>query len=284
MTTSNKSPNPPFDFNVSRWPSLPRLSGVFVTGTDTEVGKTLIAGAIARTLSKQGMKVEVFKPAATGCPRQREQLVSADADFLAACSDSRRTLSEITPVRYAAAVSPNVAAQRERRPVDLDAIFRSYASLAGQCDAVVVEGVGGLLCPISDDFWVIHLALMTRLPVLIVARPGLGTINHTLLTLHAARSAGLSVAGVIINRYQVDPAAQRQLESKAEPYTHGDAELATWTNPEQIARRGNVEVLAIVPDDPESSVEKAVLGNDVLFAIGQVNWKKMLGTMCRNGE
>lgn len=172
-----------------------------------------------------------------------------------------------------------MAAQREHRPVDLEAIFRSYAGLAGQCDAVVVEGVGGLLCPISDDFWVIHLAVMMKLPVVIVARPGLGTINHTLLTLHAARSAGLDVAGVIINRYQVDPAAQRQLESKSEPYTHGDAELATWTNPEQIARRGNVEVLAIVPDDPESSVEKAVLGNDVLFAIGQVNWKKIIGTM-----
>ncbi len=266
-----------FDFDVSRWPELPKLRGLFVTGTDTEVGKTLIAGAIARALRKASVRVEVFKPVASGCRRQREGLVSSDAEFLAACAESRRLLSDINPVSYATAIAPNVAAEREHRPVDLEAIFAAYRQLDGQCDCGIVEGVGGLLCPMSNDFWVIHLAKLMRLPVVIVARAGLGTINHTLLTLHAARLAGLDVAGVVINRYRIDPAAQKALETRKQPYTHGDADLAIYTNPAQIAERGCVEVLAIVPEDGESSVENATIGFDVTFAIGQVDWRRIIG-------
>jgi dethiobiotin synthetase len=239
---------PPFSFDVSRWGELPRLRGLFVTGTDTGVGKTLIAGAIARSLRRAGQAVEVFKPAATGCRSARGQLVSQDAEFLASCADSMRMLSEIAPVRYRTAVAPNVAAELEHRPVDLSLIFDAYKRIDagrengdretgtdsvsdvqktvsvpvsrkngdrhhsqktenGASPLVVVEGIGGLLCPIADDFWVIHLARMMALPLVIVARAGLGTINHTLLTLHAARSAGLRVAGVVLNRYLIDPLA-----------------------------------------------------------------------------
>ncbi len=266
-----------FNFDVSAYPELPRLKGLFVTATDTEVGKTLIAGAIARNLHKAGSKVEVFKPAASGCRRTREGLVSSDSEFLAACAESQRTLAEITPVRYTSALAPNVAAEREKRPVDLQAIFDSYARLDGACDCVIVEGVGGLLCPISDDFWVIHLAAMMKLPVVIVARPGLGTINHTLLTIHAARSAGLKLAGVVINRYHIEPSARDALDKHAEPYTHGDADLAIYTNPAQMAERSGLDVLAIVPEDSESSTENATLGFDVEFALGQVDWQRIIG-------
>jgi dethiobiotin synthetase len=287
----NTSRNKPFDFDVSRYGALPRLEGLMVIATDTGVGKTMVAGAIARTLLRHGRRVEVFKPAATGCKRSRGELVSDDADFLAACAESRRPLAEIAPVRYAAALAPNVAAEREHRPVDLEAIFAAYRRLEGSCDTVIVEGVGGLLCPLSDDFWIIHLAKMLKLPVVIVARPNLGTINHTLLTLQVARSAGLDVLGVVINRYRVEPATATAIEKDRpgprrkdanrsgageEPAVATDDDLAMYTNPLQIARRGNVEVLAIVPDDPESSVEKAILGNDVLFAVGQVDWQRLI--------
>ena len=265
-----------FDFDISRYPQLPAMRGLFVTGTDTEVGKTLVAGAIARTLHKKGLRVEVFKPVASGCRKGREGLISADAEFLAACAESRRTLAEITPLRYKVALVPNVAAERQGAEVDLDAIFEAYRQLDGQADCVIAEGVGGLLCPISDNFWVIHLAKMMRLPVVIVARAGLGTINHTLLTLQVARAAGLEVAGVVINRYRIDPAAQKALADGKTPYTHGDEDLAIFTNPAQIAERGRVEVLAIVPEDGESSVERATLGKDVEFAIGQVDWQRFL--------
>jgi dethiobiotin synthetase len=250
---------------------LPEIPGVFVTATDTEVGKTVIAGAIARSLHNDGVRTEVFKPAASGCRRDRGQLISQDAEFLAACADSRRPLHEIAPLRYAAALAPNVAAQRAGRTVDIEAMFASYRRLEGKCDAVVVEGVGGLLCPISDDFWVVHMAVMLALPVVIVARPNLGTINHTLLTIQAARSAGLHVAGVIINRYQIDP--------HKTDLSGPDDEIAMLTNPAQIAEKGQVKVLALTPDDKETSVSKSTLGKGVQFAVDQVDWKKIIASV-----
>lgn len=273
---TNTSRAEAFDFDVSAYPPLPRLRGLLVTGTDTEVGKTLVAGAIARQLRHGGQSVEVFKPVATGCPRQREGLVSADAMFLAACADSRRTLSEITPLRYSAALAPNIAAQREGKSVDLEAIFAEYRRLEGVADAVIVEGVGGLLCPISDEFWVIHMARMLALPLVIVARAGLGTINHTLLTLQVARAAGLKVAGVVVNRYRIEPAAEAELKKDAQPYTRGDADLAIYTNPQQIGRLGQVPILAVVPEEPASSVEKLSVGPETQFAVGQVDWCELM--------
>ncbi len=262
----------PFDFDVSAYPPLPRLPGLFVTGTDTSVGKTVIAGAIARSLRLSGRWVEVFKPVASGCRRDRGELVSADAEFLAACADSQRMLSEIAPVRYASAVAPNVAARREGRPVDLDAVFNAYCRI--EAEVTIVEGIGGLLCPLTDNFWVVHLAKMMALPVLIVAHPLLGTINHTLLTIHAARAAGLNVAGVVINRYRADTTEQIY---ENEPVSEPDAELAMQTNPEQISLRGQVAVLTLVPEDPATSVEDAAVGPDTQDAIDQVDWEKIMG-------
>ena len=264
----NTSANRPFDFDVSAWPALPRLGGLLVTGTDTAVGKTLIAGMIARSLRAGGTSVDVFKPAATGCRSVRGELVSADAEFLAACADSPRSLSEIAPVRYSRALAPNEAARRDRRPVDLDAIFQAYRQLEGQAEVVIVEGVGGLLCPISDDFWVIHFAKLLALPLVIVARAGLGTINHTLLTIHAARSAGLNVAGVVINRFPADLI----VDASSNLAAGADDELAMLTNPAQIAARGGVDVLAVIPDDPANCVEETHLSPDTLFAASQVDW------------
>jgi dethiobiotin synthetase len=293
-----------FDFDIGKYPSLPRLRGLFVTGTDTGVGKTLIAGAIARRLRQLGRRVEVFKPVATGCPRKGGLgLVSEDAEFLAACAESRRTLAEIVPICYATAVAPNVAAMREHRPVDLQTIFDAYSSLANSLsgeqqaspkaaslsstDAVIVEGVGGLLCPITDDFWVIHFAKMTALPLVIVARPGLGTINHTLLTLHAARTAGLNVAGVVVNDYLLEPpydlplpttSPRRQSKSSrpSEPPFRDDTDIAMFHNPQEIAARGKVDVLAIVPHEEQNSVQQATIGPDTEFNIAQVPWGKMM--------
>ena len=259
----NTLPNPGFDFDVSAMPALPKLPGLFVTGTDTEVGKTLVAGAIARSLRRTGTRVAVFKPVASGCRRSREGLISSDAEFLAACADSTLPLAEIAPVRYLSPLAPNVAAQREGRAVDLGAVFKAYRRLAGQADLVVVEGIGGLLCPLSDEFWCIHLARMMDLAVVIVARPDLGTINHTLLTLHAARSANLRVAGVVVNRYRPDDAPT--------------PDLSVSTNPAQIAERGRTPVLALVPDEPGNSVEDATLGADTRFVVDQVDWRRIAG-------
>ena len=268
MSTSRTKPGA-FDFDCSGYEPLPKPRGLFVTGTDTDVGKTLVGGAIAQALRRAGRGVEVFKPVASGCRKAREGLVSADAEFLAACAESRRTLREINPVRYASALAPNVAARREDRPVDLDAIFDAYRRLADSGDFVIVEGVGGLLCPITDDFWVVHLARLMGLPLVVVARSGLGTINHTLLTLHAARGAGLHVAGVVVNRY---PPRLRQMVQGVEYPACPDADVAILTNPQQIAERGKVRVLALVPDEPGNSVANATLGPETQLAVAQVDW------------
>jgi len=271
-----------FNFDVSSYPPLPRLRGLFVTGTDTEVGKTLVAGAIAAELRRQGRRVEAMKPVATGCRSGRDGLISADAEFLAACAESRRTLSEIAPLRFAQALAPNAAARRVHQEVNLEPIFDSFRRLQDRCDAVVVEGIGGLLCPISDDFWVIHLARMMDLPLVIVARAGLGTINHTLMTIHAARSAGLRVAGVVINRYRIDPVMQAARDNADRQYARGDADIAMHTNPAQIAQLGKVDVLAIVPDEPANSVEKVTIGPDTRFAVSQVDWWRQSGIGIRD--
>jgi len=264
-----------FSFDVSKYPALPAARGLFVTGTDTEVGKTLIAGAIARSLRSEGRTVEVFKPVATGCSRRREGLVSGDAEFLASCSDSRRPLSEIVPLRFRTAVAPNVAAAREHRDVDLDVIFDAYREmLTAGPEAVVIEGVGGLLCPIRDDFWVIHFAKMLALPLVIVARAGLGTINHTLLTLHAARSAGLRVAGVVINRYRLEPPTG---PTAPPPATLGDDDYAIFTNPQQIAKLGKTKVLTLAPEEAANDVTAATIGEDTQYTIDQVDWWRLTG-------
>lgn len=266
----------PFDFDISGWPQLPKLSGLLVVGTSLGVGKTLIAGAIARQLRKADLCPEVFMPVVTGCRLAREGLISPAAEFLAACADSHRTLTEIAPIRYAPAIAPNVAAERANRPIDLEVMFDAYRSLSGKGHSVVVEAPGGLCSPLTDSFWTVHLAMMINLPVVLVAPAGLGAINQTLLTLHAARAAGLTVAGVIINRYRIDPMAEKVLAGHDKSYTHGDHDLAVFTNPPEISERGRIEVLAVVPEDGESSVENATLGFDVEFAVSQVDWSRII--------
>jgi len=259
MSTSRRDG---FDFDVSRWPALPAGRGLFITGTDTGVGKTLIAGAIADYLHNKGWNVEVFKPVATGCRRGGGgQLISEDAEFLAACADSPRALAEIAPVRYSLPAAPNVAASLTGQPLDLKVIFDGYTEMVAGGKAIIVEGIGGLLCPITDELWVVHLARIMALPVVIVARAGLGAINDALLTLHAARSAGLDVAGVVINRYLVEP---------------GKPDIPTETSPDQIAALGEVKILAIVGEDAESSVPNDRLGESTKFAIAQVDWHRLM--------
>lgn len=234
---------------------LPKTSGLFITGTDTGVGKTLVTGAIARLLSNAGKKVGVLKPVASGCRHDREGLVSNDAEFLAVCAETDYPLSIITPVCYKTPAAPIVCAEIERRPIDFEAIAAAYGFLSQTCDVVLVEGIGGALVPLTDTETILDLAAALDLPAVIVARPNLGTINHTLLTLAAVRAAGLPVAGVVINGYNA-----------------AEADIPEETAPNVIARCGRTNVLTVVPYDDLSSVENARLGAAVLEAIAYCDW------------
>src|SRR5687768_11522095 len=163
------------------------IPSLFITATDTEVGKTVIAGAIADWFRRQGLRVAVLKPVATGCVHRREGLVSEDAEFLAHCADARFPLDIICPQRYAELLAPAIAAELAKRPIDWEAVQRSLRMMQAASDVMIVEGVGGVMVPLDAAHSVVDLAVSLGLPAVVVARPELGTINHTWLTVNALR-------------------------------------------------------------------------------------------------
>ena len=175
--------------------------GVFVTGTGTEVGKTVVAATIARTLAGEGRRVAVFKPAVTGL----DEGVETDHELLRRASGSDQSDEEIAPYRYGPPASPHLAAALAGEEIDPERLRRAAAAAASGAEAIVCEGVGGLLVPLSPSYLVRDLAADLGYPLVVVASPGLGTINHTLLTVEAARAAGLEVAAVILNPGREDP-------------------------------------------------------------------------------
>jgi dethiobiotin synthetase len=169
--------------------------GVFVTGTDTGVGKTVIACGIARSLRHRGVDVGVMKPCETGVGPQGP----LDALALRAAAGVDDPIEVVCPQMFALPAAPSVAAQVEGREVDLERIRLASKSLDARHDFVLVEGAGGWLVPITPDFAMADLAAELRFPVLVVARASLGTINHTLLTLESIARRGLPLAGVVVN-------------------------------------------------------------------------------------
>ncbi|HEX3043102.1 MAG TPA: dethiobiotin synthase [Solirubrobacterales bacterium] len=177
--------------------------GVFVTGTDTEVGKTVVAAAIARTLAADGKRVAVFKPAVTGL----DEGVETDHALLRRASGSDQSDEEIAPYRYGPPASPHLAAALAGEEIDPERLRQAAATAAEGADAIVCEGVGGLLVPLSPTYLVRDLAADLGYPLVVVASPGLGTINHTLLTLEAAHAAGLEIAAVVLTPWPAEPTA-----------------------------------------------------------------------------
>ncbi|MEN8148366.1 MAG: dethiobiotin synthase [Planctomycetota bacterium] len=201
------------------------MRGLFVTGTDTGVGKTVVAGGLARALSDRGVRVGVLKPVETGCPEGTEP---SDGAFLAAAA--RVAADTVVPVRYAEPLAPLVAARRENRPVDLAAIDAAFDRAAADAEFVLVEGAGGLSVPVTDDLDMAGLAGRFGLPLLVVARPDLGTLNHTFLTVAYARSRRLEVRGVVFSGGR-----------------GAEADVAERTNPPMLEEQCGVPVLGIVP-------------------------------------
>jgi dethiobiotin synthetase len=167
--------------------------GMFITGTDTGVGKTHVTALILAELRCRGVRAVAFKPIACG-PGGRH-----DAEIYAEIMDHEQPLDVINPVYLRHPLAPSVAARLERKPVDLRRIFSIYQRLAAHYEIVLVEGAGGLMVPIRSNYFVGDLVRALRLPLVVVARLGLGTINHSLLTVRQARAMGLEVRGMILN-------------------------------------------------------------------------------------
>jgi dethiobiotin synthetase len=237
--------------------NLPKKNGLFITGTDTGVGKTLVAGGIAAVLRQQGLKVGVFKPIASGC-RDEGMLISDDTEFLALCADAEYSLSIISPVTYKTPAAPITCVQIEGRDIDYEEIVTAYNYLCDNTDVVLVEGIGGALVPIDDEHTVLDLAVEFDLPTVIVARPNLGTINHSLLTIAAVRNAGLPVAGLVISGYNAF-----------------EADIAEETSADVICEFSNTNLLSIVPYDEQSSVEEGKLGEGIIETLSFCDWKAL---------
>jgi dethiobiotin synthetase len=202
--------------------------GVFVTGTGTEVGKTVVAATIARTLAGEGKRVAVFKPAVTGL----DEGIETDYELLRRASGSAQSDEEIAPYRYGPPASPHLAAALAGEEIDPERLREAARAAAEGADAIVCEGVGGLLVPLSLGYLVRDLAVDLGYPLVVVAGPGLGTINHTLLTIEAARAARLDIAAVALNPWPAEPS---EIERD---------------NRETIASLGAVEVLTLPHLDP----------------------------------
>ena len=192
-------------------PPDPDLQGAFVTGTGTEVGKTIVAGVIARATAARGARVCVFKPAVSGLGEAHaEGGASPDHEHLRAAAGSKQSDDEIAPYRYGPAVSPHLAAELAGEEIDPARLIGAARAAGEAADFLVCEGVGGLLVPLRADYLVRDFALELGLPLVVVASPGLGTINHTLLTLEAARAVGLKVTAVVLTPW---PKAPSEMEA-----------------------------------------------------------------------
>ena len=213
----------------SKPPELPRrlpgrLShGLFVTGTDTGAGKTVVAAAIAATLAEQGKRVAVFKPVITGIA---EPAGPPDDMVLAASARSPQERPEVAPYRFSPPVSPHLAASLAGVRIERSTLLDSACRAAAGADVLIVEGVGGLMVPLRDDYLVRDFAKDLGLPLVVAAPPGLGTINHCLLTVDAARAAELDVSSIVFTPWPEAP-SELELSNLATVATLSAVEVAT---------------------------------------------------------
>ena len=181
------------------------MRGIFVTGTDTGVGKTAVAGAVLAALAARGETAAAFKPVMTGLDEPPGEWPH-DHELLAAAASAGQAPEQVAPYRFRPPASPHYAAELAGEVVKPTRLVEAARAAASEADALVCEGVGGLLVPLTPELLVRDLAAELGLPVVVAARTGLGTINHTLLTVAAARAGGLGVAGVVMTPWPADPA------------------------------------------------------------------------------
>jgi len=222
--------------------------GLFITGTDTDVGKTIATAVLGTLIKEHGCDVGVMKPI---------QCAGADTARLKKFLQINDSLKEINPYYAKEPLSPHVAFKKGRTKINIKRIMQAYQRLATRHEVMLVEGAGGLMVPIADDYLMADLIKEMNLELIIVARLGLGTINHTLLTINQARAKGLSIKGVIFNDIQ-----------------GGKAGVAEKTNPDTIGRLSGVPVLGIIPHFEKisrSSILEKAKGRIAIATILQSN-------------
>ncbi len=234
------------------------MTGLFITGTDTDVGKTTLAAGLAGALKNRGYSVGVMKPVQSGAGIRKGRLYSQDAELMMkaiGCEDEEEL---VCPVLLKEALAPATAAEIEGKTIDVELIKNAFAELERRHDVVIVEGAGGIAVPLKDRFLISDLIACLGLPAIIVARAGLGTINHTFLTIEHARKRGIAIIGVVINNYR--------------------GGLAEETGQKVISELTGIPIIGVIPYDERVSagdvrsivslVEKNVDGEAIMGFIG----------------
>lgn len=198
------------------------MKNIFVAGTDTGAGKTVIAGALAAALRMKGLKVGVMKPVSCGGLE--------DAYFLMRSAEVEDSVELVNPIQLKHPLSPNVAAVLEKTPINLKAVDKAYKKLKTKYDVLVIEGCGGLLVPVNDHFYVIDFIKRFGAETILVSRSGLGAINHSLLSLEALKSRKIKPLGIIFNRM-----------------AGGNLSMAEKTNPGVISELSGIPSLGVFP-------------------------------------
>ena len=218
-------------------------TGFFITGTDTGVGKTFVAAGLIRAMREQGLDVCPMKPAETGCRVNKGRLISADTLKLIQASGVDEPIDLINPYRFRKPLAPSVAVELEGGNFKKRVVVDAYKQLAKKYEIIVVEGAGGIMVPLYKRYLFLDLVKDLNLPLMIVARSGLGTINHSLLTIEAARKKGIKILGVVMNS---------AVKSKKD--------ISCKTNPEVIARIGKVSLLGIIPyiEDSDDKIKNNI--------------------------
>lgn len=210
--------------------------GIFITGTGTDVGKTFVTALLVKYFREQGIKTAYYKAAVSGNIKGEHGLIPGDAAYVKQISGIMQPLDTMVPYIYEEAVSPHLAARKEGNPVELSVVKAGYDKLIKEYDMVVMEGSGGILCPlrcdVEQEVWLEDVILDLNLPCIVVADAGLGTINATVLTIEYLRMKNIEVEGVILNHYD------------SQDEMHQDNRI-------MIERRGKVPVIACVEDDAE---------------------------------
>jgi dethiobiotin synthetase len=214
------------------------LRGLFVTGTDTGVGKTVVAGALCAALAARGQRVAAFKPVVTGLDEEIGEW-PRDHELLGFAAGGRQAPGDVAPVSFGPPVSPHHAADLADASIEPLELAAKAREAAEEADVLICEGVGGLLVPLTSGYFIRDFALELDLPLIVAARPGLGTINHTLLTLEAARTAGLEVAAVVLTPWPEEP-SDMERSNRETIEALGDVRVAGLpaTTPDQLASAG----------------------------------------------
>ena len=228
------------------------LKGIFVTGTDTGVGKTMVSAALAHFLTERGLNVGIMKPAESGVSDPSR--LGGDGSLLQWAASSSDALEEISPYRLRAPLAPAQAAEKEKCFIDFAGLAATAQTLGKRHDFLIVEGAGGLMTPLSGGLLMADLAKEIGLPLLVVTTARLGTLNQTLLTIFAAQQMEIPLAGYLINRMPTQP------------------DEAAETAPHTLASLASADILGVLPEVSGDARDKVLTLSATLKTLPSLPW------------